>query len=78
MMNVGLHHRGVDPPLAAVLQAELHGGFDDEAVDGLERRRCQPVEAAVEGVMLGGTFSQQKSVNWRSVIPSAMRSRSSR
>src|SRR6516225_9985793 len=53
MMNVGLHHRGVDPQLAAVLQAELHGGFDDEVVDGLEGRRCQPVEAAVEGVMLG-------------------------
>ena len=39
MMNVGLHHRGVDPQLAAVLQAELHGGFDDKVVDDFERRR---------------------------------------
>ena len=50
MINVGLHHRGVDPQLAAVLNPELHGGFDDEFVDGLERDRRQPVEAAVEGV----------------------------
>ena len=42
-----------NPQLAAVLQAELHGGFDHEVVDGLECRRCQSVEAAVEGVMLG-------------------------
>src|ERR1700720_3719164 len=49
MMNIGLRHRSVDPQLAAVLQTELHGGFDDEVVDGLECRRCQPVEAAVEG-----------------------------
>jgi hypothetical protein len=27
MMNVGLHHRGVDPQLAAILNAEFHGGF---------------------------------------------------
>ena len=53
MTNVGLHHRGVDPQLTAVLHAELHGGFNDDFVNGLERRRRQPVEAAVEGVMLG-------------------------
>src|SRR6202051_5352992 len=53
MMTVGRHHRGVDPQLTAVLNAELHGGFNDEFVSGLERRRRQPVEAAVEGVMLG-------------------------
>jgi hypothetical protein len=41
-----------DPQLAAVLQSELHGGFHDNVVDGLERRRRQPVEAAVEGVVL--------------------------
>jgi hypothetical protein len=33
----------LDPQLAAVLQAELHGGLDDEVVDGLERRRCRVV-----------------------------------
>ena len=38
---------------AAVLNSELHGGFDDEVVDGLECRRRQPVEAAVEGIMPG-------------------------
>jgi hypothetical protein len=52
MMNVGLHHRGVDPQFPAVLKAQLHGGFDEEFIDGLERRWRQPVEAAVEGVML--------------------------
>ena len=49
MMNVGLHHRGVDPQLAAVLHAELHGSPHDELIDGLERRRRQPIE----GIMLG-------------------------
>jgi hypothetical protein len=49
MMNVGLHHRGVDPQLAAVLHAELHGSPHDEVIYGLEHRRRQPVE----GVMLG-------------------------
>jgi hypothetical protein len=46
-MNIGLHHRSVDPQLAAVLQTELHGGFDDEVVDGLEcalpRLKCSPM-----------------------------------
>jgi hypothetical protein len=46
-------HRGVEAQLAAVLHGELHGGFNDQIVNGLERRRRQPVEAAVEGVMLG-------------------------
>src|SRR5215470_834938 len=36
---------------------KLHGGFDDEVFDGLEGRLCQPVEAAVEGVMLGNLLA---------------------
>lgn len=53
MMNIDLDHRGVDPQLAADLQTELHSGLNDQIVDGFERLRRQPVEAAVERVMLG-------------------------
>ena len=53
MMNVGLDHRRVDPQLGAVLQAERDRRLDHEVVDGLECRRRQPVEAAVERIMLG-------------------------
>jgi len=53
MMNVGLDHRRVDPQLGAILQAERDRRLDHEVVDGLECRRRQPVEAAVERIMLG-------------------------
>jgi hypothetical protein len=69
MMNVGLHHRGVDPQPGAILQAERHRRPNQEVIDGLERRRRQPIEAAVERIMLGyriaveiGELTQRQAV----------------
>jgi len=69
MMNVGLDHRGVDPQLGAVLQAKRHRRLNHQIIDGFERCRRQPVEAAVEGVMLGhriaveiGELTQRQAV----------------
>ena len=53
MMNVGLDHRGVDTQLSAVLQTEPDRGLNHQIIDGFERLRRQPIEAAVEGVMFG-------------------------
>jgi hypothetical protein len=52
-MNVGLHHRGVHAQLLALFQAELHGGLNHGLVDGLQGGRSDPIEGAVEGVVLG-------------------------
>jgi hypothetical protein len=53
MMNVGLDHRGVNQQPGAVLQAERDRGLNHQIIDRFERRRRQPIEAAVECVMLG-------------------------
>src|ERR1039457_5691060 len=52
-MDVGFHHRGVDAQLLAVFQAELDRTLDHGLVDGLHGGRGEPVEGAVEGVVLG-------------------------
>ena len=51
MMNVGLHHRGVDTQLLAVLQSELDRRLHHQIIDRLERLGRQPIEAAVERVV---------------------------
>ncbi len=53
VMDVGFHHRGVDAQLLAVFQAELDRTLDYGLVDGLHGGRGEPVEGAVEGVVLG-------------------------
>ena len=51
-MNVGLHDRGIDPQLRAVLQSKTNRRLNHQVVDGPERLRRQPIEAAIEGIML--------------------------
>src|SRR5262249_4570381 len=53
MMNVGLNHRGVDPQLATVLQAEINCRSHDKVVDSSDGIRGQPVEVAMERLVLG-------------------------
>jgi hypothetical protein len=53
MMNVGVDHRGVDPKLGTILQAKHDRGLNHHIIDGFDRLRRQPIEAAVEGVMFG-------------------------
>ena len=52
MMNVGLHHRGVDPQLSAVLQSELDRCPNHQIVDRSQRLWGQTDETAPEGVVL--------------------------
>ena len=52
MMNVGLHHRSVDPQLHTVLQSELDRRLNDQVVDRFQRLRSQTDEPALEGVVL--------------------------
>jgi hypothetical protein len=58
MMNVGLHHRGVDPQLAAVLNAELHGGFDDEIVEALSVAGVNRLKPRLKASCLGTSSSE--------------------
>src|SRR5262249_2655065 len=51
MMNVGLHHCGVDPQLGAILQPQPHGRLDHQFINGLQGLRCHTNETAVKGVM---------------------------
>jgi hypothetical protein len=51
MMNVGLHHRGVDTQLLAVFQSELDRRLHHQIIDRLERLGRQPIEAAVERIV---------------------------
>jgi hypothetical protein len=69
MMDVGLHHRGVDPQLRTILQSELDRRPNHQVVDGFERLRCQSDEAALKRVVLGhrravevGELTQRQSV----------------
>jgi hypothetical protein len=52
-MNVSLDHRGVDPQLTTVLQAQLHGDSNNDIIDVFECLWRQPIDAAVEGIVLG-------------------------
>src|SRR6266849_10562712 len=52
-MYVDFHHRSVDAQLLAVFQAELDRTLDHGLVDGLHGGRGEPVEGAVEGIVLG-------------------------
>src|ERR1700688_54545 len=52
MMNVGLHHRGVDPQLRAALQSELDRCPNHQIVDRSQRLWGQTDEATLKGVML--------------------------
>src|SRR5712691_12284673 len=51
MMNVGLHHRGVDAQLLAVLQSELDRCLHHQIIDRLERLGREPIEAAMERIV---------------------------
>src|ERR1700716_3408014 len=51
MMNVGLHHRGVDTQLLAVLQFEVDRRMHHQIIDRLERFGREPGEAAVECIV---------------------------
>src|SRR6516164_11201194 len=52
MMNVGLHHRRVDPQLSTVLQSELDRCPNHQIVDHSQRLWGQTDEATLKGVML--------------------------
>jgi hypothetical protein len=39
MMNIGLHHRGVDAELLAILQSKIDRGLKHQVIDGFEGRR---------------------------------------
>src|SRR6266851_1803308 len=51
LMNVGLHHRGVDAQLLAVLQSEVDRRLHHQIIDRLERLGREPSEAAVERIV---------------------------
>jgi len=51
MMNVGLHHRGVDAQLLAILQPEFDRRLHHQLIDRLERLGGQPIEAAIERIV---------------------------
>src|SRR5260221_2152319 len=51
MMNVGLHHRGVDAQLLAVLQSEVERRLRHRIIDRLERLGREPIEAAMERIV---------------------------
>ena len=36
MMNVSLHHRGVDPQLRAILQSKIDCRLNNQIIDGFE------------------------------------------
>ena len=59
-MDIGFHDRGIDAELLAVFQVEFHGCLHDELVDGRERGRGDPVEGAVEGIVLGNGVAIEK------------------
>src|SRR6266436_4037069 len=52
MMDVGLHHRSVDPQLRAVFQSEVDRCPNHQIVDRSQRLWGQTDEATLKGVML--------------------------
>ena len=52
VMNVRLHHCGIDPQLRAILQAKIDRCLNDQVIDGLEPVWRQPIKVAVERMML--------------------------
>ena len=53
MMNVGLHHRSVDPQLRTVLQSELDRRLNDQVIDRFQRLRSQTDEPVLKASCLG-------------------------
>ena len=53
MMNISLHHRGVDTQLRAVLHSDVDGCLDQKIIDGFKRLRRELDKRPVEGVMFG-------------------------
>ena len=51
-MNIGFHNGAVDAQRVAILQIRLDGGGNDQVIDSFKQYRRQPVERAVEGVVL--------------------------
>ena len=51
MMNVGMHHRGVDAQFRAVLQSKIDRCLNHQIIDGFERLRRKPIEAAIERIV---------------------------
>jgi hypothetical protein len=75
-----INHRGDDPQLGAILQAKRDRSLNHHLLDGFERLARQPIEAAVERVMLGlriaveiGESTQRHTVDdlfaQRAIIP---------
>ena len=50
MVNVGLHHRGVDAQLLAILQSEFDRRLHHQIIDCLQRLGRQPIAAAMESI----------------------------
>jgi hypothetical protein len=53
MMNVGLHHRGVDAQLLVILQSEFDHRLHHQIIDCLQCLGRQPIEAAMERIVSG-------------------------
>ena len=53
VMDIGFHHRGIDPEFFTILDSEVDGRLHHGAVDGLQGLGSQAEEGAVEGVVFG-------------------------
>ena len=69
MMNVGLHHCGVDPQLRTVLQSKLDRRSNHHVVNRFQRLRCQSDEATLKRIVFRhrcavevGELTQRQSV----------------
>jgi hypothetical protein len=56
-MDIGFHYGGIDAQLLAIFQTELDGGLDHSLIDGLHGGWGEPIEGAVESIMLGYTVA---------------------
>ena len=79
MMNIGFYDRGIDAELLAVFQVEFHGCLHYELVDGCQRGRGEPVEGAVESVVLGNgvTVELRKAAQREAIVDRARADRGS-